>query len=60
MKKYDTTLLDRELTQIIYALAHYENALLEDQEDPGPSTDDVMFVRHITERLQGISGRQDG
>ncbi len=60
MKEYDVTLSDRELTHIIYALAHYENVLLEDEEDPGPSTDDAMFVRHIMERLQEIGGRQDG
>jgi len=60
MKEYDITLSDRELTQIIYALAQYESFLLEDEQDLGPSTDDEMFVRCIMERLQKLSGQPDG
>lgn len=53
-------LTEKELIYTLLALDSYANALLQDQDDPGPSRDDADFVTWVLSRLRREYLDQDG
>lgn len=45
-------LTDKQLTFVILALEHYAQALTEDDEDPGPSMSDSLYVVELAKQLR--------
>ncbi len=49
--KIQIAVSNRAVTHILIALQEYEERLLNDDDDPGPSMDDAMFVRWLRGEL---------
>lgn len=49
-------LSDKQLTFIIMALDSYAKELREDEDDPGPSMADSLFVVDLAKKLREIKG----
>ena len=48
----------RAITHILIALQQYEERLWEDEEDPGPSKDDAMFIRWLRGEIEAAEEAQ--
>ncbi|MDJ0909351.1 MAG: hypothetical protein QNI99_09155 [Woeseiaceae bacterium] len=50
--KIQIAVSNRAVTHILIALREYEERLRNDEDDPGPSMDDAMFVRWLQGELK--------
>lgn len=51
---YSLEFSDRQVTYMILALESYALALQDDEEDPGPSMADSLFVSELAKQLRGV------
>ena len=51
-KKIQISVSERAVTHMLIALQEYEERLRDDEDDPGPSMDDAMFVRWLRGELK--------
>jgi hypothetical protein len=59
-KKIEVPLSQRAMTHILIALQEYEMRLREDEDEPGPSMDDAMFVRWLRKELEKYENESAG
>lgn len=57
---HSINLTDKQLTFIILALEHYAQALTDDDEDPGPSMSDSLYVAELAKQLRQHAKQPSG